>query len=168
VAKFKPCRLSSSILKRVKKKPGNAKYSFGPIKGATLNLGKQSGDLYIAEGPETALSIFAAKPNADVRAAFSAENIKNTVIPLSAAAVVICADNDGPGAPSEKAIAKAVESIKGQRLSVSVVMPAEKGQDFNDLLKRGGVAAVKQELEPKSMSMEPVRSVVRREQEMVL
>lgn len=128
------------------KLPGQSKYSFGVMKGSSLCLGKQGGDIYIAEGPETALSIFAAKPDADVRACFSAENIKNAFIPLSASSAVICADNDGSGAPSEKAITKAVESIKGHGVSVSVAMPAEKGQDFNDVIKKGGVENVKNTL----------------------
>jgi hypothetical protein len=135
--------------KTCSKLQGQCKYSFGVMKGSSLCLGKQGGHLYIAEGPETALSIFAAKPDADVRASFSVENIKNSVIPLSACTVVICADNDGPGAPSEKAITKAVELIRGQGLSVSVIMPAVKGQDFNDLIKNGGekevVIAIRQD-----------------------
>lgn len=138
------------------KLPGQCKYSFGVMKGSTLNLGKQGGEVYIAEGPETALSIFAAKPDADVRAAFSAENIKNAFIPLSTSLAVICADNDGVGAPSEKAIAKAIELIKGEGISVSMVMPPEKGQDFNDLIKEGGrtqiIKALLQERKPLKMS----------------
>ena len=38
----------------------------------------------------------------------------------------------------------------------------------HDLLKGGGVAAVKQELEKKDASMEPVKSAVRREREFEL
>jgi hypothetical protein len=132
--------------KTAHKLPGQAKYSFGVMKGSSLCLGKQGGDLYIAEGPETALSIFAAKPDADVRACFSAENIKNAFIPLSCDSAVICADNDGSGAPSEKSIGKAVEVIKGNGVHVTVKMPGEKGQDFNDLMKEGGVDEVNKAL----------------------
>lgn len=121
---------------------GQAKYSFGVIKGASLNLGKPGADIYIAEGPETALSVFSAKPDADVRAALSVENMKNVYIPLSVRNAVIFAENDGLGATSEKAVTKAVESIKGQGVTVTVVMPEERGQNFNDLMI-GGVREVK-------------------------
>ena len=142
---------------------GQSKYSFGAMKGASLMLGKQGSEVYIAEGPETALSVFAAKPNADVRAVFSVENIKNTFIPLSTNAAIICADNDGVRAPSEKAISKAVDVLKAQVPNVLVVMPSRTGQDFNDLMKQGGVYAVECCVNLQCMSIDSLERYKNRE-----
>ncbi len=63
--------------------------------GASVNISnKDSGVVYLAEGPETALSIYEAIPNADIKITLSKSNFKNVDLRDTVRPIVICLDND--------------------------------------------------------------------------
>ena len=123
------------------------KQSFGLVKSSYVWLQKGEGPVFVAEGVETALSIKEAGMKGDIYAALGISNFKNVSTSLQdkTRPLIICADQDGEGTPAHKAVEKAVESLKDEGLSVSVLRPsAEHGkEDFNDVLKREGVEGVR-------------------------
>ena len=126
------------------------KQTFGLLKGATSDLIKTSdknAPVYLAEGPETALSIYAAVKEANVKITLGKSNYKNINTASIAKDVVLCLDNDGTSPDSEKIIQMAVDKFIQQGLNTWVAKPHEVGKDFNDILKEQGVDAVKKYIE---------------------
>jgi hypothetical protein len=125
--------------------PVNKKF-FGLLRGASIQIQKVEGAVFLAEGVETALSIREAGVKGDIYAVLGSENFKNAALFVDdkSRPVIICADQDGEKSQSGKVIAKALEVLKEDGLNVSVIRPtAEKGeQDFNDILKREGAKGV--------------------------
>lgn len=140
------------------------KRSFGKISGSFVTI--QSGDevkddtrdntrddtrddnklnraTIIAEGVETALSIQEAgvPHNAKILCSLGVSNIKNYT-PFKGEKILLCADNDGVGASSLKAIEGARNALEEKGAIVNVVMPKTAGADFNDVLKSDGTKAV--------------------------
>ncbi len=127
-----------------------SKISFGVKSGGAVTVQKAnvSRVLWIAEGIETALSVAKAMPNHTVVASLSAQQLKNVPLSPETQKVIICADNDGSNANSQKAVIKAIERHLSQGRQVYLTMPlGNQKQDFNDLMKQGGISAVHDALE---------------------
>jgi hypothetical protein len=127
------------------------KKSFGMLKGAYVPIQKGEGAVFLAEGIETALSIREAGVRGDIYAVLGGSNFRNAPLFLEdkTRPLVICADQDGEGTPSakalEKTIEKTIESLKEEGFRVSVIRPelAQGLGDFNDVLKKEGVEGVR-------------------------
>ncbi len=127
-----------------------SKVSFGIKSGGLVTVQKANIPrvLWIAEGIETALSVAKAMPNHTVIASLSAQQLKNVPLPPEVQKVIICADNDGSNANSQKAVINAIERHLSQGRQVYLTMPlGNQKQDFNDLIKQGGISAVHDALE---------------------
>lgn len=101
------------------------------------------GVTYLAEGPETALSVYQALGGADVRITLGKSNFKNIDPANTHANVVLCLDNDGHSPQSDRLIRFAAEALQQQGKTVWMAQPTTDGQDYNDMLKEQGAAAVK-------------------------
>jgi putative DNA primase/helicase len=115
------------------------KASLGPVWGGAIRLGPIAAELVIGEGIETAASagLLLSLP---AWAAISAGNMATgLVLPPDVRAVVIAADSDPPGRAAAAA-ASARWQAEGRR--VRIATPNNAGQDFNDLLQDGALAAV--------------------------
>ena len=116
------------------------KQSFGLIKGSYVQIQKGSGAVFVAEGVETALSIREAGVKRDIYAALGVANFRNLGAFMSDRnrPLIICADQDGEGSVSHKAVEKAVQVLKAEGLHVCVIRPDDSygKADFNDILKR--------------------------------
>lgn len=102
---------------------------------------------YLAEGPETALSVYAALAGADVRITLGKSNFKNIDPITTQSNVVLCLDNDGQKSQSDRLIHFAAEKLQEQGKAVWIAQPKIEGWDYNDMLRHQGLAAVKQELQ---------------------
>ena len=123
------------------------KRTHGLPSGSFVYLQKGSNDkpIYIAEGVETALSVKEVGTQGTIVASLGIHNIKNiSKLGLPSKELVICADNDGPDAGTNKTIEKAGKELIEQGYKVTVIKPREIGTDFNDLLKSSGKEAVKE------------------------
>jgi phage/plasmid primase-like uncharacterized protein len=123
------------------------KKSFGMLKGAYVPIQKGEGAVFLAEGIETALSVKEAGVRGDIYAVLGGTNFRNAPLFLEdkTRPIIICADQDGEGTPSAKALEKTIESLKEEGFRVSVIRPelAQGLGDFNDVLKREGVEGVR-------------------------
>lgn len=114
--------------------------------GALVQEGSINGNVAFAEGPETALSIAQAKPDWTVYVTFGVRNFDKVPLKTKASCVVICADNDGPGSGTEKAIEAAARVLSQHGKDVWIAIPDKpefaKKWDFNDTLKSQGTSAI--------------------------
>ncbi len=106
--------------------------------------------LVIAEGPESALSIWQAT-GYETWAVFGASNWKTVPLPLDRP-VILAPDRDAPDSPAGRAFRKAVghhlaaieAAQQGGRLSIAVAPEPEGSKhDLNDTLQRAGSEAVR-------------------------
>lgn len=121
-----------------------------PSSGATADLVKSnnpSAPIYLAEGPETALSIFTAMPQAHVKITLGKSNFKNINPNASSKDIVLCLDNDGNNPSTDKLINYAAERLKKMGKNVWVAKPDEIKKDYNDLLKEQGTQAIRTNIE---------------------
>ena len=102
---------------------------------------------YLAEGAETALSVYSALNGADVRITLGKSNFKNIDPAVTQKNVVLCLDNDGQNPQSDRLIHFAAEKLQEQGKAVWIAQPKIEGWDYNDVLIRQGLTAVKQELQ---------------------
>ena len=134
------------------------KRTYGVINGAAclVNKGKDENIIYLAEGPETALSVAQAKPEATVFATFGVSNFSKIPLSLDTQKVIICADNDGINSASYKQTMKAVDTLVNKGIDVDLVMPEQEKQDFNDVLIKQGKEELNNQLENvKSYYLDP-------------
>ncbi len=119
-----------------------AKRTHGIVKGHSVEFKQGEGIIFAAEGIETGLSIGEVAPKgASVRAVLGVHNFANIEVEKGQQ-VVLCADNDGEGSPSEKALQKAVSALEEKGAIVHIMRPEYVGQDFNDVLKEEGSKGV--------------------------
>ena len=123
-----------------------------PSQGSVVlqSLGKtptSAGITYLAEGPETALSVYQALSGADVRITLGKSNFKNIDAAKTHQNMVLCLDNDGHNPQSDRLIHFAAEQLQHQGKTVWIAQPKIEGQDYNDVLKQQGQNAVKTELQ---------------------
>lgn len=132
-----------------------AKRTTGRLKyGANvqLNSGVEK-VICVCEGLETALSIRNAFPNYTVISSLSVSNMGKIQYPKDHK-IIICQDNDGVNAPSEKAYKKIKSQLKEKGVDVVTVKPKDTfidgkfiKTDFNDVLKTGGKEAVREQIQ---------------------
>lgn len=116
------------------------KKALGPIQGGGIWFGTPNKELYIAEGPENALSLRMLGYQFVVSSVY-ATNMKHLVIPDYVEKVVVCCDNDKPGidaACESAAIYRRQCSWRNKPLIVAGAIPnkviAGKNLDWNDWL----------------------------------
>jgi len=137
-----------------KTQKANPKLSLGSMGqgGVVVQAGLDPRTLWVAEGVETALSVAQAKPTQTVIASLSLSRFKSIGIQPGVERVVICADHDGQDANSYKSVVAAAEHYLKQGLQVFIAMPygvEGQKQDFNDVLKQGGLSRVQEVLDQK-------------------
>ncbi len=116
-----------------------------------VNKGHNSETVYITEGVETALSVRDALPQHKIVATLSASRLYDIPLSPETKRVVICADEDGPSASSNKSVVEAVNAYIAKGMQVEIAyprrLPVLEKTDFNDLSKAMGVRAVKEDFE---------------------
>ncbi len=103
----------------------------GQTSGGAVPLAKPSDKLYVAEGLETALSVWQATKQ-PTWAALSTGGLKSLILPESVKNIVICADNDKPGL---NAANEAAQRWSCHGLTVRVIHPPKARTDFNDYIR---------------------------------
>lgn len=126
------------------------KPSFGAIHGNPARFPAQieGGPLYIAEGPESALSVWLATGR-ETWAVFGSAGWKAAPLPMGRQ-IILCPDRDAEGSPAQIAFAEAVAfHIEAGRNVWIAEAPEPEGSkaDLNDTLQRAGVEAVRQALD---------------------
>ena len=118
------------------------KLQYGVAKGAFVWLqnDQESRRVFLAEGVETALSIKETGVRGAVVASLGIHNLKN--YQGQGAQLILCADNDGPHARTNAVITHTQKTFEAAGQKVTVIRPTPEGDDFNDVLKEGGVKAV--------------------------
>ena len=108
------------------------KMMFGQVKGGAVNIASAGSVLIVAEGIETALSIYVST-KIPTWACLSASNLTTIDIPPVniTPKIIIAADNDRAGI---RAANKLAIRLLDNGYKVNIAIPA-KNQDFNDLLK---------------------------------
>lgn len=113
----------------VNKALAKRKLMLGATGGGAVRLAEPAGgELMVAEGIETALSVMAAT-GCPVWAALSTSGIKTIELPPSVVTVVIAADGDAAGAEAAESAATRWRA-EGRRVRIR---PAPWGMDFNDI-----------------------------------
>lgn len=105
------------------------KMALGPIKGAGIWFGEIKDKLYIAEGPENALSLL-CMGKSPVVSTINATNFPNLSIPENVKIIVLCPDNDKAGIYNTK---KALKTYAKKGRKIIVKFPRQ-GKDWNDIL----------------------------------
>ncbi|OJW53855.1 MAG: hypothetical protein BGO67_07110 [Alphaproteobacteria bacterium 41-28] len=122
------------------------KIQYGLSKGSfvLLQKGKNTDQVFIAEGLETALSIKEAHVKGKIIASLGIHNMAN--YQGSEKEIILCADNDEHKQNSRtfEIIEKTKDHFKGQEKSVSTIKPTHPGDDFNDVLKKQGAKVVQE------------------------
>ncbi len=114
----------------------------------TLQEGKDTGRVFIAEGLETALSITEANVIGKIVASLGIHNISNYHGPEKE--IILCADNDEhkPNSKTHTVMKKTQEHFIAQGYSVVLIKPSHPGDDFNDVLKKQGAQGVEGYVKP--------------------
>jgi hypothetical protein len=132
-----------------KREGKDAKRSHGALKdnaaAGWLSLkGWDGGDVVLAEGPEDALTVYAARPDALVGAALG--GIKRLVLAGAiprCRRIIIAAQNDAPDSPSAKSLREACDMLVAEGFEVLLAYPPAGIKDANDLLRSRGIEAVR-------------------------
>lgn len=143
-----------------------AKNSIGPIgRGAVRLPGLASGPICIAEGGETAASIWVSTGYETLAVLGSMARVGDIVSNAVKAGrrIVICRDDDPRTSPAAKAARTGVKAIKAMGGDVREAWPFEvrrgKKQDFNDLLVDSGPDAVRRRIDMVAVDMTPVSRI---------
>lgn len=123
------------------------KKSFGSIQGFPARLTGAGDRLYVVEGPETALSVWAAT-GAEVWAVFGWTGFKAAPVPVDRP-VTFCPDQDAPNKPAAVGFKDAVAHHldRGVDLWVAAAPEPEGSKaDLNDTHQRAGLEAVREAL----------------------
>lgn len=132
----------------------------GVLKGAAVRLpGDPAGPLLVAEGPETALSLWAST-DFEVWAALG--SIANLVLPVGRQ-IVVCRDDDKRHSPADKKLRRTVAEWRQAGVVVTVATPWRvrrcNGSDFADVILADGVEAVRKRI---NAVLAPSRALVER------
>lgn len=142
------------------------KRSRGVLSGAVRLPGDPAGPLALAEGPETGLSIWLATGCETWVCLGSIKRAPLDSVPVERV-LMACRDDDPIGKPGHSARKIVERATKAWRKEGHTVLEAtpwalsrNDGSDFNDLLKAGGVEAVRARFDA-AMGGEPPSSVAR-------
>lgn len=135
----------------------DAKMTLGPYAGGAVRIwrgvdaaGRRAPPLEAApagsavtvtEGIEDALTVALADPSRRVLAAVSLANMGAMKLPAAIATVTIVADNDPPGSPAERALARAIGHFQAGGRRVLVARAGGGCKDVNERLTRSGGSA---------------------------
>lgn len=108
------------------------KRALGPVKGSGVWLGKPGPKLYVAEGPENALSLREMGAEFVVSAVFG-NNMASIAIPDYVEIIILAGDNDGPG---KKNVARAAKAFAVEQRKVCKVIFPPNQDDWNSALMR--------------------------------
>jgi len=125
------------------------KPSFGQIAGSVARFPARSetepgGPLIIAEGPESALSIWQAT-GCETWAVFGVSGWRQAPLPMDRA-VILAPDRDAPSSPAGRAFRKALAYHVGRGCRIKVAVAPEtvgSKKDLNDTHRRAGERAVR-------------------------
>ena len=106
------------------------KLMLGRTRGGAVRLSEPDGELTVAEGIETALSVMGAT-GCPTWAALSTSGVMALELPPGVVTVTIAADGDEPGVQAADSAAKRWRA-EGRRV---LVRPAPQGMDFNDVAR---------------------------------
>ena len=125
-----------------------AKRSFGALKGSAVHvqLSPSSEVLYVAEGVETALSLVEAGVEGEVVATLGVSNMKSFLRDPVHQRIILCADNDGPYAATQRVIYSVASHLLSLGKTVEIVMPSHLKEDMNDILKKEGPEGIHEAL----------------------
>ena len=126
----------------------HVKQSYGNLRGAPVRLpGPPDAPLLLAEGPETALSVWAVSGFETWIALGGMSKLQ----PPAGRRIIVCADDDPRDSGMVKSLRKAVSIWKRQGINVVVANPwttrRRDHSDFNDVIKEGGPDAVSKRLQ---------------------
>jgi putative DNA primase/helicase len=115
----------------------------GEVKGGAVRLGPARPDewLIVGEGIESTMSVMQVTGYPGW-AALSACGIKNLILPPEVQKVLICADNDANGV-GHRAARAADWRFRREGRRVRIALPPNAGEDFNDILLKGGRCAAR-------------------------
>ena len=118
----------------------------GPLKNAAVRLPGHGNRLFLAEGPETALSVW--QSTGVPTWAVLGQNFRDHDIPAAITEIVIAADNDPDGSPAFKQTKKSAEHYHQRGYAVFIARPdGPQKYDFNDVHQEQGEVAVRALLE---------------------
>ena len=119
------------------------KITYGKINGAKIRLPgtTMAGAVTLTEGPEDGLSVWIATGQ-EVWITCGVSNFAEVPLP-DGTPVTIAAQNDPPGCKAANTLRKAVGRLRDRGFNVTVVRPPAGIKDWNDLLRKGGVDAVR-------------------------
>jgi len=115
----------------------------GAVRLSGLN---ENNVLGLSEGIESGLAAMTACPDLSVWATLSTSGLEQVILPAGAKRILILADHDASGA-GLRAAETAARRLRGEGREVSIVLPPQEGDDFNDLLLRDGPQAVRDVIE---------------------
>jgi len=122
------------------------KRSDGVLKKAAVKMPGRGSRLYLAEGPETALSVWSAT-GAPTWAVLG-QNFQGREIPDGMTEIVIAADDAPRDKPAFEQSIKAAKHYAGRGYKVFLVRPdGPNGYDFNDVHQEQGIDALREMLE---------------------
>ena len=126
----------SNVTKAAVSKP---RMMLGKVSGGAVRLSDIGADglLGLCEGIETGLAVMTACPDLAVWATLSATNLEQVHLPPEARRIIILADHDASGAGA-RAAETAARRLRAEGHVVTIVLPPNEGEDFNDLLLREG------------------------------
>ena len=132
------------------------KQVYGESKGVGIELNRNhNGEVtYLSEGIETGLSLLAVNKKAQVLAVLGRSNFANIDLDNLTQKVVIALDNDGLKSLSNaqdnnrfnRLIFEAVERIQKAGKDVSLIIPDQYKQDFNDILSKQGISELNKQV----------------------
>jgi len=130
---------------------GKIKRSLGPrYKGAVRFPGNRTGVLLLAEGPETALSVWYAISFDTWATLGSVAHVDLTGVPVETT-IIVCRDDDKRDAPTAQAIRKQIKKWRREGRTVLDVLPFDLSRrdksDFNDALTEKGSDYIRQRIE---------------------
>ena len=114
------------------------KMMLGCTRGGAVRLTQAQGPLVLCEGIETGLSLASGllRAPATIWAALSTSGMRGLRLPSSRGRITIATDGDDAGQDAGRELA---DRAHGMGWKVSI-LPAPKGRDWNDVLKRGVAA----------------------------
>jgi hypothetical protein len=141
----------------------DAKRSLGVLSGtkAVGWLSGGEGEIINAEGPEDALAVYAARPDAMVGAAFGGFKRLVESLPPAPRRVILAVQNDGPDSDAAKALPGICELLTVAGYDIWIARPPAGIKDANDLIRAHGIDAVRAMLDgaqPFSLPTPPDRT----------
>lgn len=116
-----------------------AKAMLGAVAGGAVRLAEARGQLLVAEGIETALSLASAplRASATIWAALSASGLTRLRLPDEPGRLTVATDRDDAGRAAGHALAERAAAL-GWAVSL---LPAPEGRDWNDIFTMKGAVA---------------------------